>query len=177
MKKFLLLSACIAAAVTCTSLYAQATAGAGPQSPGDLSHSQGDRTFASQASAADLTEVVLGNMAVNQGQSDAVKAFGNTMITDHTAANAMLNTIASDKNVGTAAEPTERQQKMVDSLRGMSGASFDKRYARMAVKDHEDAIRLFTQEAAFGTDPDLRAYAAKTLPTLKQHLHMAHSLP
>jgi putative membrane protein len=177
MKKHLLLAACISAAMACTSVVAQTTSGAGSQIPSEPDHSQIDRTFASQASAANLAEIQLGNLAASQGGSAAVRAFGNTMVADHTAANTLLNDLLNGKHVGTAAEPSEPQQKVIASLQTMSGASFDQRYARQAVKDHEDAIRLFTGEAAQGTDPDMRAFAAKMLPTLKQHLAMAKSLP
>ena len=41
------------------------------------------------------------------------------------------------------------------------------------VKDHKDDIDLFEKEADKGNDPELKAWAAKTLPTLKHHLQMA----
>src|SRR5204863_477691 len=44
------------------------------------------------------------------------------------------------------------------------------------VKDHRAAVDLFTEEAANGSDPDLKAFAAKTLPTIKHHYDMAQSL-
>jgi putative membrane protein len=176
MNKSIMLATCFAAAVSCTSLYAQASGGAGPTLPGDTIP-QGDRMFVSQAGAANLAEIALGNLAASQGQSDAVKTFGNRMVTDHTAANTALDHIANPLGLALAGRPTKRQQKTIDSLKSMSGASFDQHYARVAVNDHEDAIRLFTQEASFGADPDLRTFAANTLPTLKQHLGMAHALP
>jgi putative membrane protein len=44
------------------------------------------------------------------------------------------------------------------------------------VADHQEAVALFTAEAADKTDPDLAAFAQKTLPTLQQHMSMANSL-
>jgi len=44
------------------------------------------------------------------------------------------------------------------------------------VKDHEEAVSLFDEEAKTGKDPELKAFAAKTLPTLKDHLKMAKAL-
>jgi len=176
MNKPILLATCFAAAVSCTSLYAQASAGAGPTLAGDPIP-QGDRMFVSQAGAANLAEIELGNLAASQGQSDAVKTFANKMVTDHTAANTALDNIATPLGLDLAGRPTRRQQKSIDSLKGMSGASFDQHYARVAERDHEDAISLFTQEASFGTDPHLRTFAADTLPALKQHLSMAQALP
>jgi len=45
------------------------------------------------------------------------------------------------------------------------------------VSDHEEAVALFQKEASSGTDPDLKAFAQKTLPTLQEHLKMAQALP
>ena len=176
MKTPILLTTCFVAAVSCTSLYAQASAGGGPQSPGDTIP-QADRMFVSQAGAANMAEVALGKLAMSQGQSDAVRNFGDRMVTDHTAANVALNNLAGPLGLPLAKQPTMLQEKTIDSLASMSGPSFDRHYGRTAVKDHEDAVRLFTQEASFGANADLRTFAARMLPTLKQHLSMAHSLP
>jgi putative membrane protein len=41
------------------------------------------------------------------------------------------------------------------------------------VKDHKDDISEFQKEANHGGDPDLKAFAQKTLPTLQEHLRLA----
>jgi putative membrane protein len=41
---------------------------------------------------------------------------------------------------------------------------------------HEEAIALFSNEARFGQDDALKNWAAKTLPTLREHLNMARRL-
>ncbi len=45
------------------------------------------------------------------------------------------------------------------------------------VADHQKAVALFTKESTNGKDPELKAFATKTLPTLKEHLEMAKKLP
>jgi putative membrane protein len=44
------------------------------------------------------------------------------------------------------------------------------------VKDHEEDITMFKKEAASGQDPDAKAYAAATLPTLRAHLKRIKSI-
>ena len=58
-----------------------------------------------------------------------------------------------------------------------TGAKFDQHYAAdIGVDAHQDTVALFEKAARDATDPDVKAFAAKTLPTLKQHLEMARSM-
>lgn len=47
----------------------------------------------------------------------------------------------------------------------------------MGLAAHRDTIDLFRKAAKEARDPDVRAFAAKTLPALQGHLDMAHKLP
>jgi len=58
----------------------------------------------------------------------------------------------------------------------MSGAEFDRAYMNMMVSDHNKDVAEFEKESTKGGDPDLKAFAAKTLPTLKEHQQMAKAL-
>ena len=61
-------------------------------------------------------------------------------------------------------------------LSAMSGAEFDRAYMNMMVSDHNKDVAAFEKESTKGGDPDLKAFAAKTLPTLKEHQQMAKAL-
>ena len=58
----------------------------------------------------------------------------------------------------------------------LSGKEFDKGFIEAAVSDHQKAIELFENEASRGTDAQLKAFATKTLPTLRAHLKQAQDL-
>jgi len=47
----------------------------------------------------------------------------------------------------------------------------------MMLSDHTKDVSEFEKQSTKGTDPDLKAFAAKTLPTLQEHLQMAKALP
>jgi len=44
------------------------------------------------------------------------------------------------------------------------------------VEDHEKDVKAFEQEAQSGQDPEVKAWAAKQLPTLREHLSQAKSV-
>jgi putative membrane protein len=69
-----------------------------------------------------------------------------------------------------------QHQKMLDELKAKSGKDFDKRYDQVQVKAHQDAVALFEAYARGGDNPDLKSWAAQTLPHLKEHLSMARKL-
>jgi putative membrane protein len=98
------------------------------------------------------------------------------MIRDHTKANVKLASIATSKGLAVPTHVDGKHRAVVDSLRGQTGAAFDAAYAQQMVSDHEGAVALFNSEAAATTDPDLSAFAQKTLPTLEHHKAMADKL-
>jgi putative membrane protein len=136
-----------------------------------------DAKFVEVASAAGLAEIDLGKLGASQGQSDAVKAFGQQMIDDHTKANEELTTIASGKSIPVATAPMPNDAKAASLIGAKQGAAFDNAFKKKMVADHQNAVKLFTKEATSGKDPELKAFASKTLPTIKHHLEMAKQLP
>jgi putative membrane protein len=136
-----------------------------------------DANFVKMASAAGMAEVNLGKLGAEKGHSDAVKTFGQTMVDDHTKAGDELKTIASGKSIPVADAPMPADVKAASMIEKKEGAAFDTAFKTKMVADHEKVIKLFTKESTGGKDPELKAFATKTLPTLKHHLEMAKALP
>lgn len=126
-----------------------------------------DKSFIMEAAKGGMSEVEMGKMAAQKGKSAEVKNFGNHMVTDHGKANSELMAIAKKK--GIAVNVKADKAKMKD-------ADFDKEYAKAMVKDHEKDVAAFEKEAKSGEDPEVKAFAKKTLPTLRQHLKMAKDM-
>jgi putative membrane protein len=128
------------------------------------------------AAQGGMTEVQLGKVASEKGNSDQVKAFGARMVKDHTQANDELMGIAQKKGVTLSTTLDSRHQAMVDQMSKLSGPAFDKAYISGMVRDHEKTVALFKEEAQSGLDPDLKAFANKTLPTLEDHCSSIKSI-
>lgn len=132
-----------------------------------------DKSFVMEAAEGGQSEVELGQLAKDKGQSEAVKQFGQHMVDDHSKANSELSDLAGRKGVTVSTTLSAKHKSQKDKLSKLSGADFDKQYMREMVKDHEEDVAAFQKEANKGKDAELVAWAKQTLPTLQQHLTMA----
>jgi putative membrane protein len=137
---------------------------------------QEDMDFATEAAQGGLKEVRLGELAAQQAATDGVRDFGQRMIEDHGAANANLMQIAEQKGIELPQDLSEDAQATYDELQQMSGPEFDQAYTDEMVSDHEQDIATFEDYIENAQDPDLRAFAENTLPTLQEHLEMARQI-
>ena len=131
-----------------------------------------DSKFAMEAASGGLTEVAIGKLATEKASSQAVKDAGQKLADDHTKANDELKSIASSKNITLPTAPVAKDQAMIDKMSALSGAAFDKAFVSGMSMDHKKDIAAFTKESTSGQDSDIKAFAAKQLPTLKEHAKM-----
>ena len=133
----------------------------------------GDTSFVTKAGQGGMAEVELGRLAVQKASNEQVKQFGQRMIDDHSKVNNELKTLCSNKGITAPTGIDSADQSRKDKLSGLSGAAFDKAYMEDMVSDHKKDVSEFEHEASRGTDPEVKAFASKTLPTLQQHLQLA----
>jgi len=134
-----------------------------------------DRTFAEKAAAGGAAEVEGGRLAERQAASEKVKQFGSRMVQDHSKANDELKQLAAAKGLQLPSGPDPHSQEMMAKMQKLSGAAFDRAYMDHMVKDHKKDVAEFQKEASSGKDPQIKAFAAKTLPTLQEHLKLAEA--
>ena len=135
-----------------------------------------DKEWVTKAGMAGLAEVQMGNLALQKASSAGVKAFAQRMVTDHSKGNTELQEFATAKGLALPAELDDEHKGALDHLAGLSGAEFDKAYMQHMVSDHEKAVALFTAGSTSATDNDLKAWAGKTLPALREHLQLAQAV-
>jgi putative membrane protein len=134
-----------------------------------------DRKFANEAAEGNAMEVHLAQIAQQKSNSDAVKQLAQKIEQDHTQASKELDELAKKRAVDLPTTET-KQTVVVDKFSNLAGAQFDKAYIKMMVQEHKKDVKEFEKYAANGMDSDLKAFAAKTLPTLREHLRMAEEL-
>ena len=208
-------------------LVAAVTAVSAAQAPRATPPSNADTDFVQKAATAGKMEVAHGKLAASKASNAQVKAFGQTLVKDHTAANQQLMALAKRKNitiadhpaaasegrgvssadtttaatkaggkpsptgttgttgasggVATTGEARDREAgkggaHQTEPWMSATGAAFDRGFVEAQVKAHQEAISLFEQQAKNGSDADIKAFAQKQLPGLRNHLKQAQDL-
>jgi putative membrane protein len=135
-----------------------------------------DATFITAATQGGLTEVAEAQTALKQTHNPAIVSYANQMVSFHTQANQNLAAIAVKKGVTPPASPSDAQTQEATALQSETGRKFNHDYIADQIAGHQAAVSAFQDEATNGTDPDLKAFAQSSLPTVQQHLAMAQSL-
>jgi putative membrane protein len=97
------------------------------------------------------------------------------MVKDHSKANTELMSLAKSKQIDVKTK-TDMSKEAMAVLGKQSGAAFDRAYMDEMVKDHQKTVALFEQQSKNGDDAELKAWAGKQLPNLREHLKMAQDL-
>jgi putative membrane protein len=138
--------------------------------------SSGDRKFMMEAARGGMMEVKLGQVATRRASSSAVKQFGQRMVRDHSKANAQLKQLAARKDVSLPQDIGAEHKAVYSRLSRLSGPAFDRAYMKDMVEDHVKDVSEFREQSKEAHDANLKAWAAKTLPTLQEHLQMARTI-
>jgi putative membrane protein len=145
-----------------------------PKQNGQLSSK--DYKFACAAAQGGMLEVQAGQLAGSQSADPTVKQFGEQMVTDHGKAGDELKALAAQKGATLPGELDSKGQRTLEKLQKLSGADFDKAYAKDMVSDHEKDLKEFQKAANDLDDPDLKSFAARTSAMVSQHLDHAKQM-
>lgn len=140
----------------------------------------GDRDFVEEHLAMGHAEVELGRLAEERATHADVKEFAAMMVREHQAAGEELKRIASGAAASTTTpmrnEVDEELAELREEMSKLTGRDFDRRYIDEMIEDHEDAIDDLENKAERASHPEVKAWAAKTLPSVRQHLERAKSI-
>jgi len=136
--------------------------------------SRADSKFMRDIAYANISEIAAAQLAQSKSQNDQVKSFAQKMIDDHTKAQDELKQMAQSKGVSLPTEPDMKHKAAAKALEKLSGDKFDAMYMKQAgLNDHKNAHKLMEKVSKNAKDADLKAYAAKTLGPVDEHLKMA----
>ena len=135
--------------------------------------SSADRSFVRQAAEGGMAEVRMGEIGQQKASNAEVKALAKRLQNDHQQANSELKSFAQSKGIELPTSMGSTQEQSISGLEDKQGADFDREFVQHAIQDHQKDIAEFEKASSSATDPDLKAWAEKTLPVLKEHLQLA----
>lgn len=136
-----------------------------------------DQQFVNLAAQTDMVEANLGQLAQTASDTQAVKDYGQMLVTDHTNDYNQLYAAAHQANLDVPnAIDSEHNKAMIDPFQKLKGAAFDRRYIQDMIAGHTKAIEIYKKEAADAQNPSIKSYAEDALPTLEKHLAGAKAL-
>jgi len=128
-----------------------------------------DKHFMKSVAGGNMFEIQLSQLAQQKSQDEKVKQFAQKMVQDHTKAGEELKQLAQSKGVQLPQQLPEMKQEELQIFQTLSGAEFDQAYKSCMKVGHAKNVAAFEEKSKHAKDAELKAWTAKTLPTLQQH--------
>ena len=132
-----------------------------------------DPLFATAAAQSDLYEITSSKLALERSDSQAVQAFAQKMIHDHSETTAHLKPIAKAMGLTPPKQTAAVARLNIDYLTTLQGDAFDTAYLEQQTVSHEAAVGAFEIASKTAQNGELKAFAQKYLPVIQMHLKMA----
>jgi putative membrane protein len=137
-----------------------------------------DANFVAQANLGAPFQIASGRIAEKKAATAEIRDYAHLMVVSHIPVVDGLNSILQRKRI--VAPPETLLQgaydSMLGSLKSDAGAAFDLDYVEGQVDYQKGNAALFRYEIQNGADPDLKAFAQRTLPKIEDHLQRALNL-
>lgn len=154
-----------------------ASGAAGATASGATKLSAADKKTITDMALANMAEVETGKLALSKSQNADVKTFAQQMIDDHGKALTEVQALAQQKGVTLPTELDAKHKAISAKLEKLSGEAFDREYMKtVGVTDHKQTHSKLEKGAKSAKDPDVKALAAKLMPTVEQHLKAAQQM-
>jgi putative membrane protein len=145
--------------------------------PAPLAFDAIDRDFAFKAAAANMLEIGAARIAPRRTGSADVLAYAAMLDSHHTLALNELSAIMRARGVQPPTSLPHDKQGVMDRVGMSRGFDFDRAFIdEVGIRAHTDAILAMQRDLPALTDPDLRSWAERTLPVMRQHLDEAHRI-
>jgi putative membrane protein len=140
-----------------------------------FAQSTSTQEFVTKVAISDMFEVQSGKLASERGNAE-VKAFGQKMVKDHTKTTSELKGLVGKAKAKLPTAMDAEHKTKLSQLQRLKGDEFNGAYLSAQLQAHEEAVKLFEGYSKNGEEAQLRAWAAKTLPNLRDHLEHARKL-
>lgn len=129
-----------------------------------------DTLFIEKATANNQTKLKMATIGANQAVTPEVKSYAAMLVSDHTKSGHALTKLAVSKHLELSEEVDAAHAKDLQTLKDTDAATFDSKFLAQMVNDHKACIVTFEKVSKEAADPEVKAFATETLPTLQAHL-------
>ncbi|QCR24144.1 DUF4142 domain-containing protein [Pontibacter sp. SGAir0037] len=138
-----------------------------------IQNMRNDALFAAEAASANMLQLRLGEVALEKGASAEVKGLAQQMVQNHEQIQGELETVATQANFVLPTQLGAAHGKSQESVTSHSGIAFDIAYVKEVVSQQKNLIKRYEDIAKNGVNMELKMYASRQLPLLRNHLMMA----
>jgi putative membrane protein len=141
-----------------------------------------DLEMAHVAVTASDIDIAYAHLALAFSENEAIRAFAETMIRDHSAVNAQVVALAKRLNVQAQDNALSQQllaesQRIKDELSRLRGAAFDRRYAENELHYHQTVNGVVADAFIPNVEnPDVKAAFQQALAIFREHERHAQDM-
>ncbi len=136
-----------------------------------------ERDFVAEAAASGIAEVEASQLVAARTGDARIKAYAEQVERERRSINEELQRIAGAKGIDLPANAEGEPRERLNRLAALGGEELGRTYLQeFGIEAHRSAIDRFERQAQEGQDPELRAFAERFLPTLREHLAMAQQI-
>ena len=179
MKKTLLAAVCVAALIPAVPALAQtdpAEVGVTTAVP----WSQTGRSFVQHMMMSDKFEIAASQLALEKSGDPAIRDFARHMISAHREISDDLKAVSDSVLIGLTVTPPPvfdpQHRDMYAALDSSFGRSFDRIFIAQQFDAHREALAFVDGYARNGGIWQLRSFARRTAPVIRDHLAMLHTI-
>jgi putative membrane protein len=135
-----------------------------------------EKAFIETALKGGIAEVQEVGLAQKKAADPDLRNAAAHLEKDHKALNAKLSRIGSQHGLALPTEPSAERKALYDKLQKLPADQFDAQFLQAGADAHKKTIALFERTQSGSANPEIKALAGETLPTLKKHLSMLEGL-
>ncbi len=135
-----------------------------------------DRDFLDKAFESCMAQTELAEQAEQNAGSNKVREFALLQMQDGGKLNYELEAMAQKENISPPDGLNAEDRSARDRIANLHGPEFDKAYMADVIVDYQNEIARFKDAELTAHNPEVKAWAKKTLLTLENHLQEARKL-
>jgi putative membrane protein len=135
-----------------------------------------DAAFVAKAADLMAVDIELATLAARRASAAGVKALAKRVVDARTVIARDLAAMAATRQMAAAPRGPADPPAPASALRRQPAAAFDAAFVAALLANGEAAVALFDAESRDGRDDEIKEWAARQLPALREHLTAIRTL-